>query len=310
MRRTSAAFTLVFVFTIPLAFSISPYDPVKGSHSLQQVTTDETGLTSVDADADGIIDIGNGNPAISAVLKIKGATTLWSAIDFYDGTARLWGMGKDNSDNFYIDQFNILTPAFYIQKTTHNVGIGTSNPNPTRKLTIEGDLQADDIYLTSLNQWVSEIYQPVSGACGSSNGASFYSAPTTNLCSVGPLLPVTGSGPWYWYCLGDNGGSHTACSALKRINGVCGASNGQALTGAPTTNLCSVGSSSAVTGTGPWYWSCSGIDGGVAASCVAYVWEEPPAYDPGGPGGGDTSSGGDSSSTSDGTASGTGNGVE
>jgi 2',3'-cyclic-nucleotide 2'-phosphodiesterase (5'-nucleotidase family) len=57
--------------------------------------------------------------------------------------------------------------------------------------------------------------------------------------------------------------------ATAAVNGVCGTANGQALSAAPTANLCSVGTASAVTGTGPWNWSCAGANGGTTASCSA-----------------------------------------
>jgi hypothetical protein len=38
---------------------------------------------------------------------------------------------------------------------------------------------------------------------------------------------------------------------------------------APTSNLCSEGKASKVTGTGPWDWTCAGSDGGTTASCSA-----------------------------------------
>jgi hypothetical protein len=37
----------------------------------------------------------------------------------------------------------------------------------------------------------------------------------------------------------------------------------------PTTNLCSAGTASAITGSGPWTWSCAGSSGGRTASCYA-----------------------------------------
>jgi 2',3'-cyclic-nucleotide 2'-phosphodiesterase (5'-nucleotidase family) len=52
-------------------------------------------------------------------------------------------------------------------------------------------------------------------------------------------------------------------------NGACGSSSGQTLSAAPTTNLCSAGTASAVSGTGPWTWSCTGAAGGTTASCSA-----------------------------------------
>ncbi|MBR0347916.1 MAG: delta-60 repeat domain-containing protein [Rudaea sp.] len=64
----------------------------------------------------------------------------------------------------------------------------------------------------------------------------------------------------------------TATFTANPINGVCGASNGQTLTAAPSTNLCSVGTPSVVAGNGhPWNWSCSGANGGSNASCTATI---------------------------------------
>ena len=114
----------------------------------------------------------------------------------------------------------------------------------------------------------------VNGACGSSNGATLTSAPTANLCTTGTASTVSGSGPWSWSCAGSNGGTTATCSALKvastqGVNGTCGSSNGATLTSAPTTNLCSAGTASTITGSGPWRWNCAGSNGGTTASCSA-----------------------------------------
>jgi len=60
--------------------------------------------------------------------------------------------------------------------------------------------------------------------------------------------------------------SFTAGTATA-VNGACGSSNGTVFTAPPTNNLCSSGTASSVTGTGPWKWSCSGSNGGTTASC-------------------------------------------
>ena len=114
----------------------------------------------------------------------------------------------------------------------------------------------------------------VTGACGSSNGATLTSTPSANLCSAGTASAISGAGPWSWTCAGSNGGTTATCSALKAtaaqaVNGACGSSNGASLTSAPTTNLCSVGTASAVSGAGPWSWNCAGSNGGATASCSA-----------------------------------------
>ncbi|HXC93889.1 MAG TPA: DUF1566 domain-containing protein [Geobacteraceae bacterium] len=51
------------------------------------------------------------------------------------------------------------------------------------------------------------------GICGSSNGATFTSAPGSNLCAAGTATAVSGSGPWSWKCENSYGGSDASCSA-------------------------------------------------------------------------------------------------
>jgi hypothetical protein len=55
------------------------------------------------------------------------------------------------------------------------------------------------------------------------------------------------------------------------VKGACGSSNGADLTSSPTANLCSSGTASTVSGSGPWSWSCAGSNGGATAVCVASV---------------------------------------
>lgn len=54
-----------------------------------------------------------------------------------------------------------------------------------------------------------------------------------------------------------------------RINGACGPANGVVVSSTPSAGLCSAGSNSAVSGTGPWSWSCLGSRGGTTALCSA-----------------------------------------
>src|SRR5579872_1793399 len=112
----------------------------------------------------------------------------------------------------------------------------------------------------------------VNGACGSSNGGTDSSAPTANLCKTGAASSVSGSGPWSWSCAGSSGGTTATCSANKvasaqPVNGACGSSNGASVSTAPTANLCTAGTASTVSGSGPWAWTCAGSSGGSTASC-------------------------------------------
>jgi len=126
------------------------------------------------------------------------------------------------------------------------------------------------------NYWVDIAFMPSSGgtiangACGSSNGASLTSAPTTNLCNAGTASAVTEGRPWGWSCAGSNGGTAAQCSAAPAsLNGQCGPADGVATGAAPISGLCAAGQGSSVTGSGPWNWSCMGSNGGAAAQCSA-----------------------------------------
>ena len=114
---------------------------------------------------------------------------------------------------------------------------------------------------------------PTNGMCGSANGVAVSVAPTSNLCTAGTASAVAGNGPWNWMCAGLNGGTTANCSAPLTppppVNGVCGAANGVAVSTAPTANLCTTGTASAVSGNGPWNWMCTGSNGGSTGSCSA-----------------------------------------
>lgn len=71
---------------------------------------------------------------------------------------------------------------------------------------------------------ISACVAVVNGVCGASNGTNLYTTPSVNLCSTGTPTLISGNGPWTWGCNGANGGSNTisnACSANKKIDGVC-----------------------------------------------------------------------------------------
>jgi len=54
------------------------------------------------------------------------------------------------------------------------------------------------------------------------------------------------------------------------VNGSCGASDGQGFFATPTNNFCSAGNATAISGVGPWSWTCLGYDGGGnSRTCIA-----------------------------------------
>ena len=94
--------------------------------------------------------------------------------------------------------------------------------------------------------------------------------PSTNLCNAGNATSVSGSGPWTWSCTGLNTGTTASCSTgALPVNGACGSSNGANLSSAPSTNLCSTGTATSVSGSGPWTWGCNGSSGGTSTSSTA-----------------------------------------
>ena len=58
------------------------------------------------------------------------------------------------------------------------------------------------------------------------------------------------------------------------MNGQCGSSHGGYFTSVPTSNLCVSGTASAVSGSGPWNWTCYGENNGSNAYCSAYSYQQ------------------------------------
>ncbi|MDD5013203.1 MAG: kelch repeat-containing protein [Candidatus Pacebacteria bacterium] len=105
--------------------------------------------------------------------------------------------------------------------------------------------------------------------CGADNGQTLPATPT-NLCKYGDPSNVSGTGPWTWTCEGDDS-LLVSCSANKTAevtSGSCGTDNGKFLTDTPV-NLCNDGNPLPVSGTGPWTWTCEGINGGLDDYCSA-----------------------------------------
>lgn len=112
--------------------------------------------------------------------------------------------------------------------------------------------------------------------CGDSCSYIYPSGTTVTLTA----RPYTGAvfGGWGGACSGtgactvnlDSEKSITASfhTAANPINGSCGSDNGKTLV-SPPTNLCAAGTAGSVTGSGPWYWSCAGSNGGSDANCGA-----------------------------------------
>jgi hypothetical protein len=89
--------------------------------------------------------------------------------------------------------------------------------------------------------------------------------------TASPDFPVT-SGAFQTSSQSFSTGFVTELST-QFVNGVCGSSSGASFTSTPTSNLCSAGTPTSVTGAGPWNWICQGANGGTNQSCSANVPE-------------------------------------
>lgn len=109
------------------------------------------------------------------------------------------------------------------------------------------------------------------GACGSANGSTSTTAPSSNLCGAGVPTGVTTNATTYtWSCNGSGGGTNASCTANRQINASCGTANGVAVGSAPAVNLCSAGTAGGVTTNATTYtWNCTGINGGSNSACSA-----------------------------------------
>lgn len=109
----------------------------------------------------------------------------------------------------------------------------------------------------------------VNGDCGMASGSQSASAPIGQLCASGKPSEVTGNGPWYWNCFGNNGGVVAQCVAYTLVSGVCGTAHNIPTGEAPQSGLCASGRATALLGEGPWHWDCIGSGEGTTVNCTA-----------------------------------------
>ena len=80
-------------------------------------------------------------------------------------------------------------------------------------------------------------------------------------CTVGTASAYTsaiGDSSVTWNCLNGTGTVNCSRAAVVGVSGICGSSNNGTFATAPSENLCSSGTASAVTGTTTYAWTCSG----------------------------------------------------
>jgi len=234
----------------------------------------------------GVLTLNNGDYAVSNVVPFQANSNLVSitvtatqgtpVIKYrYKTTPFARSIGHQNCVAYNSDAYTTYTsPITLTAGTVYYFEIEIANASATQ-------LQAS---LVGLN-W-NYTNTVINGVCGSANGQTFSSTPTTNLVSAGTASDVTLSGSTYsWSAIGSGGGSTASCSATYQavINGLCGSSSGGFFSGAPTSNMCATGTETAFTLTGyTWSWSCAGSGGGTTDnSCTATYQPTAPAVNSG-----------------------------
>lgn len=116
----------------------------------------------------------------------------------------------------------------------------------------------------------------VAPGCGTADGVVTANVPAAgNLCAAnstaGAVNLNTATNTYEWSCTGLSG-TPTSCSAPAITGGQCGTANNVLSVSQPSTNLCSDGSTPAVsynTSSSRWTWTCPGVNGGPTTNCSA-----------------------------------------
>jgi Putative binding domain, N-terminal/Repeat of unknown function (DUF5648) len=141
---------------------------------------------------------------------------------------------------------------------------------------------------SSATSAVTDVNFTLTASCNRTTNIQwyFYGSSITNVISSGTssnfYFQSNNPAGTYQFELRYSNGATTVSAytsvthVLKATPGVCGSSSGTVQGVKPTTNLCSQGSASSVTGTGPWNWVCYGSNQTTFASCSAPAPVIPP----------------------------------
>jgi hypothetical protein len=172
-----------------------------------------------------------------------------------------------NKRNFII--FAIAVSITIVALVFQNCGKSSSSQNP------QGTVATTAATGTSCVLPATVLWSVGPNTCSASGGTT---VPDASSITVVGAAPSVGSATFSCASGSLSGAFGTSCTsgctgAACLANGVCGSDNGLGLSTIPTgaINLCSAGTASAVTGTGPWAWTCVGNNGGISATCSAVV---------------------------------------
>jgi len=175
------------------------------------------------------------------------------------GRATIQARGRDTGAIGAFDVSVIVANGLVFIEPSANKTVAGGTTSPVT-WSVVGTVSSAVLYL-SMDGGVT--YSLVSNISNPASGAYNWAVPAVSSDIRNAILKLTYSG----------GESLSSLFSIvtSSVNGVCGSSNGGSFTIAPTANLCASGTASAVTGNGPWSWTCSGINSSTNAACSANV---------------------------------------
>jgi hypothetical protein len=212
-------------------------------------------ITIGDTKIESAVDNGNGNTLLAQhATLLQGATI--NSLSFYVRTAR---------GNLILGVYDATGPGGgpgVLRAAT--VGFTPASGWNTHSVVTPVALPAGNYWLAYLPSSNNLTFrkQNNSGNCVYYK-QSYGALPATFSASTNDCTPTT----WSFYAT-------LTPSSSNQVNGVCGPASGVPALTAPATNLCSAGTASAVSGIGPWNWTCAGSGGGTTAACSAPLQQQ------------------------------------
>ena len=185
----------------------------------------------------------------------SGATSITSLLQWYAGNVN-WASNFVYSPDLVLTAGPSSTPSTPVDAGTQ-VTLSWGTDGTAASCTASDNNLVSDAW--NVNNWTAATATPLPTV---NNTASVVVYP-----NVTTIYTVT--------CTGTKGLISTANVTVyvaQKVSGVCGSTvNGQTLSSPPSGNeLCNTGTPTAVSGSGPWTWTCQGTNGGKdSAACTA-----------------------------------------
>jgi hypothetical protein len=167
------------------------------------------------------------NTSTTTITSLKPYQVTWLDGMSLSGSAHLhWTTGTSPSSTYpitdYVIQYKLITSKYFsIFYDGKSINTEALVKNLKSGRTYDFRVAARNLKGTGPYSSIITLIQPgtppTDGVCGSAHGSTVSSKPTlsTALCAKGTSTTVSGTGPWYWYCKGINGGKNASCKANK-----------------------------------------------------------------------------------------------